>query len=111
MVSHIVLFRPRADLPEADRQFLLAVLHDARTTIPSIRRFHVGRRITHGPDYERATTEDFPYAAVIEFADLDGLRTYLQHPAHEELGRRFNASSEASLVCDYEMQDDVRQFP
>lgn len=110
MVSHIVLFRPRADIPDADRQAFVTVLNNAKHAIPSIRRFHVGRRVTHGSDYERAMTEDFLYAAVIEFADLEGLRDYLRHPAHDELGRRLTALSEASLIYDYEMQDDARHF-
>lgn len=103
MVCHVVLFRPRPDLTENDRQALANALDAALRTIPSVRRFSVGLRIIHGRGYEHAMTEDLHYATVIEFDDLAGLQTYLQHPAHEALGARFNASVEKALVYDYEV--------
>jgi hypothetical protein len=103
MVFHIVLFRPRPDLPlEAQGQFLEALRATSRA-VPSIRRLHVGRRVTHGRGYEAAMTEDFPYAAVIEFDDLAALRAYLEHPDHEELGRLFGEAMAAGLIYDYTM--------
>ena len=35
--------------------------------------------------------------------DVAGLKEYLEHAAHEELGRRFFESIEAGLVYDFEM--------
>ena len=55
--------------------------------------------------YAQAMPQDFSYAAVIEFADLAALQTYLQHPAHDPLGSWFWKVSEATLVYDYEMTD------
>ena len=40
---------------------------------------------------------------MIEFDTEEALRTYLDHPAHAELGRRFYEFSEAALVHDFEM--------
>jgi hypothetical protein len=48
-------------------------------------------------------TADYPYAAVIEFDDLAGLQSYLQHPKHQNLGELFYRLLEAGLVCDYQM--------
>jgi hypothetical protein len=103
MIFHIVLFRPRPDLPPASRQRFVEALRAAHEAVPSIRRFHVGRRVTHGRSYESAMTEDFPYAAVIEFDDAAGLREYLEHSAHEELGLLFGEAMEAGLIYDYVM--------
>ena len=104
MVAHIVLFRPKPDVSEADRRAMFDALDAASRGIPSVRRFHIGRRITHGAPYERMMTENFPYAAVVEFDDFAGLAEYRTHQRHEELGRLFYALLEAALVYDYEME-------
>ncbi len=105
MLFHIVLFRPRPNLTDAERQAFIDAMIDARRQIPSIRRFHVGQRITTGREYERAMTTDFTFAAVIEFDDLDGLRAYLEHPAHERIGRLFSEAAETTFVYDYEVRE------
>ena len=62
--------------------------------------------------YEAMMTEDYEFLCVIEFDDEEGLRTYLDHPAHAELGRLFYVSSEAALVYDFTMvePDNIRQL-
>ena len=111
MLFHIVLFRPRADLAPADQAGLVEALETALRRIPSIRRFHVGRRVRLGTRYEASMTTDLEYAAVIEFDDLAGLQAYLAHPAHDSLGARFMQSLESSAIYDYEMQDGIGLGP
>jgi hypothetical protein len=106
MLFHVVLFRPRPDLSPADRASLVEAFEAALERIPSIRRFHVGRRVVHGAGYEALMPVSLDYAAVIEFDDLAGLRDYLAHPAHQALGSRFMSSLEASQIFDYQMQDE-----
>jgi hypothetical protein len=105
MLFHIALFRPRPDLTAADRASLVEALESALQRIPSIRKFHVGRRVTHGADYEALMPVSLDYAAVLEFDDLAGLEEYLEHPAHQALGARFMASIESSAIFDYQMHD------
>ncbi len=105
MLFHVVLFRPRTDLGAADRASLVEALEAALQQVPSIRRFHVGRRVTHGAGYESAVPAPLDYAAIIEFDDLPALQAYLGHPAHVALGQRFMRSLEASAIFDYQMQD------
>ena len=104
MIFHVVLFRPRADLAAAERAQLVEAFETALQRIPSIRRFHVGRRVTHGAGYEALMPVSLDYAAVLEFDDLAGLKAYLEHPAHQALGTRFMSSLESSVIFDYEMQ-------
>jgi len=101
MIAHVVLFRPRAGLGDADEDGFLAAIASARRQIPSIRRFFVGRRARLGHQYEQLMSEDFPWAAIVEFDDAEGLAAYLAHPAHEELGRLLWATSEKVFVFDY----------
>jgi hypothetical protein len=104
VVVHIVLFRPKSGIGEADRRAMLDALAAAATSIPSVRRFHVGSRIRHGRPYEHLMEESYPFAAVIEFDDLAGLQAYLNHPRHEKLGELFYQLLDAGLVYDYEME-------
>jgi hypothetical protein len=101
VITHIVLFRPNDGLADADRDALLAAITRARREIPSIRRFSVGRRTRYGHHYEQLMTEDYPWAAIVEFDTAAALAAYLEHPAHAELGRLLWEVSAAVLVYDY----------
>jgi hypothetical protein len=103
MLTHLVLFTPRADIEAADRQRLADALSEALAKITSIRRCRVGRRVTFGFGYEAAVPENYQYLAIIDFDDAAGLQAYLGHPVHEELARQFYATVAANFACDYEL--------
>jgi hypothetical protein len=107
MLAHIVLFRPKPTITDADRQAMFDALVAASDGIPSVRRFQIGARVKHKPQYEQMMSEDYPYAAVIEFDDLAGLQAYLQHPKHQRLGELFYQLLETALAYDYEMEPSV----
>ena len=102
MVSHVVLFKPRADLAESDRRALAAAFERAVREIPTVRGVRVGQRVTHGAGYEAGTPDSADYLVMIDFDDLAGLQTYLRHPAHEDLGARFGESISSALIYDFE---------
>jgi hypothetical protein len=103
VIAHIVLFRPRTDLSSADAALLIDAFNRAVSLIPAVRAARVGPRLSVGAEYERLPQPDFGYVAVIEFDDLAGLRSYLEHPAHVEIGRRFWEASEEQQVYDFEI--------
>jgi hypothetical protein len=106
VIAHIVLFEPRPDLSDAERQQLLNGLRAAAREIPSVRRLRFGTRVKHGlPGYEQMMRDEYTFAAVIEFETLDDLRAYLAHPAHARLGRHFAESSVRALAYDYSLAD------
>jgi hypothetical protein len=105
VIAHLVLFRPRPDLSDADRRRLADVLITALRTIPSIRRARIGRRVTHGRPYEALMRVDYAYATLLEFDDLAGLKAYLEHPAHEALAARFFATFEEALMYDFDLRE------
>jgi hypothetical protein len=107
-VTHVVLLRPKPSLSVAEREALLDAMKHAFTSIAEIRRVRIGKRRLLGRQYEAMMTEDYEFLCVIEFDDEEGLRTYLDHPAHAELGRLFYASSERALVYDFEMVEPGR---
>ena len=97
VIAHLVLFRPPAGLANSDRQALLEAMRTAFGGITEIRRVRIGR------GYETQMAEHFEYSAIIEFDSEADLRSYLNHPAHVDLGQRFFQSAEAALVYDFVM--------
>ena len=103
MLLHIVLFRPKPGISEGDRAAMFAALETAARDIPSVRRFQVGARMTHGARYEQLMEQDFPLVAIVEFDDLEGLQAYLRHPAHDRLAQLFYSLQEMALAYDYDV--------
>ena len=105
MIAHLVLFRPKAGLSDYQRRGLTEALTTSIRDIPSIRRARVGTRITHGRPYELLMRTDYSHAASLEFDDLDGLKAYLEHPAHASLAEQFFSAFEEGLFYDFELGD------
>jgi hypothetical protein len=107
MITHVVLFRIRPDLSNDEREALLDAFEHAVRHIETVRGVRAGRRESFGAGYERPASESFEYLIAIDFDDLGGLQHYLQHPAHVELGERFNQACAAAMVCDFSSTQDV----
>lgn len=105
MIAHVVLMKPRSDLAAADRQAFVDAFERAAREIPTVRDVYIGRRVRHGAGYEQTSPDAADYIASINFDDLEGLQTYLRHPAHTELGARFGQVMSAALVYDFEIGD------
>jgi Stress responsive A/B Barrel Domain len=105
MILHIVLFRPRKDLSAEARRGLAQAFARVIDEIGAIKKVRIGRRRTHGRAYEQLMREDYTHAAVLEFEDLAGLRAYLEHPAHSDLGTRFFECFEQALMYDFDVHD------
>lgn len=112
MIAHVVLFRPRPDLDERQRTAFVDALAHALAGIPDIRRARVGRRFAVGRQYDDHNPQTYPYVAILEFDDRDGLVRYLEHPAHRALGEQFYSAAESALAFDYELMDgaDARRL-
>ncbi len=105
MIAHVVLFEPRSDLaPSARAQFADAFTR-AITTIPQVRRARVGERRNLARLYDRQNPRDYSFVAIIEFDSEADLATYLDHPAHEELGLRFYQTAQAVQVYDFVLSE------
>jgi hypothetical protein len=102
MISHVVLFRPKASLSPQDRRALVDALQRAVSGIPSIKRTTIGKRILlDRSGYETQMAEHYEYLAILEFEDEADLRTYLAHPSHVSLGRLLFTFADAVLAYDF----------
>jgi hypothetical protein len=99
MISHIVLFRPKAEVTDAERRAFVAALEAACREVPSVRRAAIGR--SRADDNGR----EYPYTAVMEFDDAGGLAAYFAHPLHQPLARLFHQTCAATLVVNAETKD------
>ncbi len=111
MIAHVVLFKPRSDLPAEERDALIGSFERALREIPFITRARVGARVTHGRPYEALMRVDYQYAAVLEFDGLPSLKAYLEHPAHAELAARFFTAFEQALMYDFELTEHPSALP
>jgi len=103
MIAHVVLFKPQGALGADERRAIVEGITAAVASCPTVRACRVGKRIVHGlQGYEQAMREDYAYALMLEFDDVAGLRAYLQHPAHAQLGGVFSSAA-AALAYDYEL--------
>ena len=105
MMLHVVLFTPRPDLADDQRARLQEALVGALSSIGTIARYRVGRRVLLGTAYDAMVRDDYAYCAIVEFEDRDGLHAYLAHPAHEAIGRLFYETSERAAAYDYDAVD------
>lgn len=110
MISHVVLFRPKASLSDDERRALIAALQQAVSGISSIKRTTIGKRILlDRSGYEAQMAEHYEYSAILEFKDEADLRAYLDHPSHVGLGRLLFTSADAVLAYDF-TQVDLRRL-
>jgi stress responsive alpha/beta barrel protein len=104
MIAHVVLFTPREDLSAEERARFGTALERALSSIESVRRYRVGRRVKTGAAYDNLPGA-YGYCGVIEFDDSVGLETYLAHPAHVELGQLFYTSCLEAFAGDFDVVD------
>jgi hypothetical protein len=106
MISHVVLFRPKASLTTDQRASLINALRNAVTGIPTIKKTTIGKRILlNRPGYETQMAEHYEYSAILEFESEADLRAYLDHPSHADLGKRLFHSADAVLAYDFSSVD------
>ena len=103
MIAHIVLFRPKPSLTAAQRAAMVDALHGAVEGITQIKRFTIGKRILlNRPGYEKQMAEHYEYSAIMEFDSEADLRAYLDHAAHDQLGKLLFTLADAVLAYDFE---------
>jgi hypothetical protein len=106
VIAHIVLFTPKHSVSHADLLAFAQSITETLSSVGSVGRAVVGRRIDVDPGYSRSFGEStYEFAAVIEFADEPALVQYLTHPLHHALGRMFWEKCEATVIVEIRCAD------
>jgi hypothetical protein len=103
MIAHVVLFQPKATLTENDRETFLEAMKTAFREIPTVKRSLVAERRLIGAGYETKLGDTtYSYVSVVEFEDVEGLKSYLEHDLHQRLGQLFWQYCDRTLIVDAE---------
>ena len=81
MIQHIALFSFNENTQEEVKEKLLRTLEQLPNYISQIKTFKLGK------DFAKRQT-CFEYGLIVEFANVQDLEIYLQHPIHVELLQR-----------------------
>jgi len=79
MIKHVVMFRWKPDITDADLAAIAAALDSLPPAIDAIRTY------AHGPDLHASTGANYDYAVVATFDDVAGWQAYDTDPTHEAI--------------------------
>jgi hypothetical protein len=106
MITHVVLLEPQGSWSVEQQRAILDAIDAAVRGCPTVRACRIGRRVLHGlAGYEQAMRDEYQFALMLDFDDVEGLRTYLTHPQHAVVGGFFTSAAARSLAYDYQMMD------
>ena len=98
MVKHIVLFKLKDEVPEAEKLVVMNKFKEAiealPAVIPVIRKIEVGLNTNPG--------ETWHIALYSEFDNLDDVKFYATHPLHVAAGKIIAEAKENRACVDYE---------
>ena len=98
MIHHTVLFRWKPTTSPETQCQLAGKLLALNGTIPEI------RTIATGPNKDPDSAKEWPFVLEVRVDDLDALRRYTDHPAHQAVVRELREAREARLAVDLEIR-------
>ena len=106
MILHVVLYRPKPSATAEELSELVNALEVASREIPSIRQVRVGKAVDLGFSYSNWSTDQNDLnVALFEFEDLDALKAYLTHEAHQKLAALFWSTCDKPTIIDVSAVD------
>ncbi|AIQ14594.1 Dabb family protein [Paenibacillus durus] len=97
MYEHLVLFKLNTNVTPAKQQELLDQLLSFRDRIPGISDISAGINVTEETD----NIHGYTLGLRVTFDNLESLRSYGPHPAHQEFVKSLDGLLENVIVVDY----------
>ena len=97
MVTHILLWNYRPEVPDAERRAVEAALLALPARVPAL------TSLTFGPVF-RWRVREYSHACVMLFADQAALDAYQVDPAHKAFAARFHPTTAELVAIDYESE-------
>jgi hypothetical protein len=95
MITHVVLFKFKAETTEDEIQQLVEGLGGLPQAIEDIREFRFGTDVIHS---ERS----YDLGLVSSFEDLDALQRYQIHPEHQKVVAQVKAITSGVVAVDFD---------
>ena len=99
MIQHIVLFQFYPNTTEKQIEELAVALKDLTTKIPGVVHYCWGPSVST-ENLEKGYTHGF----IMTFKDVQSRDTYLPHPAHKELVKKY-----VDPICDKGISFDINE--
>ena len=96
MIRHVVMFRLRPGVSEAQRDEWLEMSRRAHQRIDLVRAYSIGADLLHLP-------RSYDVAVVADFDSLDDVRAYADDPAHLSTVELSRSLSEHIASVDFEL--------
>ena len=103
MIRHIVFFKLKPEVTDAEREWLFNLIREAVAKIPQARHFAIGKQLVPYEEwYKERLATDFTWGLSTDFETEADLYTYQKHPLHvetlQELGKRIYERKVYDLV-------------
>ncbi|HEX5849279.1 MAG TPA: Dabb family protein [Rubrobacter sp.] len=96
MVDHLVFFAIRDEASQEEVEDLLSSIRALRDEVPSTVDLSVGEDFT-------GRSGGYTHGIFVRFEDRDGLREYMEHPAHLAVVEKLGVTTTGRIVVDYEV--------
>jgi len=103
MIRHIVFFKFKPEVSDADRELVFNLIRTAAAKISEAKHFSIGKQLVPSQEwYKERLATDFTWGLSADFDTEDDLYTYQKHPAHmetlQELAKRISERKVYDLV-------------
>jgi hypothetical protein len=95
MVDHLVFFAVREEVSPEDVEDLISSMRGLKDDVSSTVDLSVGEDFS-------GRAGGYTHALFARFEDRDGLREYMQHPAHLAVVEKLDERTTGRIVADYE---------
>lgn len=95
MITHVVMMKFKPEVTAQDIDALEALLDGLPDRIDEIESYDFGRDVVH-------SARSYDFALVSVFANLDTLKHYQVHPAHQVVVKKLGEMCASIITVDYE---------
>ncbi len=96
MLKHVVFLKFKQNVPDSAIGEIEKGLSELPGIIPEIKEFQSGRDVVRS---ERS----YDFALVSAFENLEAMRRYQVHPAHQNVVAKIKESCDSTLIVDFEI--------
>ena len=102
---HTVVFTLKKDAPEGAADSMIHDAHDLLAKIPTVREIRCGKPAEQKAGKSGPAKPSYDVGLLVLFDDADGLKTYIDHPKHQEFVAKHLKNVEGDKLHVYDFVD------